>query len=401
MLKKSLPPLLVIAEDFGYGSAGKLASVVERLECDVVLVGSDHAEHVIPEERILDSHPDARTAGSIASVASEYDAHLALISNTHPLSSEASSAGLNTIFVDSLPFLWTEKDPVFHDPDVYCAQLCTAIPELSWTTLRRIRHLVWVEAVIGSTPPRVPAAQTDSFVLLNFGGVATHLLPLEESAYPALVLEAALEAIEATDHKKVVVTGNLHRPHLEPVLERHPKLDVALAPADHASMMKLLGQCEVLLTSPGLTMILEAGAADVPTILLPPQNVSQFLNADWVRTAGGDRGIVEWPQSVISREQLDEVRWEGEDAALEFVYGRISEAGASAKSHVAVEVRRALSSPHETLRGVTRYIEVVGSRGAEQVAAHVQELLRRPDVPVQRAHRESLPIARSTRSNSV
>jgi hydroxymethylcytosylglucuronate/cytosylglucuronate synthase len=259
VLKKSLPPLLVIAEDFGYGSAGKLASVVERLECDVVLVGSDHAEHVIPEERILDSHPDARTAGSIASVASEYDAHLALISNTHPLSSEASSAGLNTIFVDSLPFLWTEGDDLCLEADLHCAQLYPSLPASSWPVLRRIRNLAWIEGIV----PPAPAgdlSRDERTALVSFGGLTSRGLAMGEVRYPYVVLPATLRALERAGFDRVVVAGNVADEWRALVGGSGVGVEVSFEALDHAGFQRLLRSVGLLACSPGLTTLLESGA---------------------------------------------------------------------------------------------------------------------------------------------
>jgi hydroxymethylcytosylglucuronate/cytosylglucuronate synthase len=363
---------MLIAEDFGYGSAGKLASITEVLDERVVLVGSLHAEKVVPSHRVIDSHPHARDASAISDVAQRYGVEIALVSNTHPLSREVHRAGLQTIFVDSLPFLWTDKDPVYHDPDIYCAQVAGSIPALSWRSLRRVTNLVWVEAIV-DTRPTAKQIRSD-LALVNFGGVATHLLQLQASAYPPTVLRAALDALRRAGFARVVVTGNLYKRQLAAVAGDFPELTVMLEEVDHSRMTDLLGTCRVLLTSPGLTTILEAGAAQTPTILLPPQNVSQFMNADMVRRCGGERSVVDWPQSVVSRDELDEVRGEGEDEAVSFVYRRISEAGAGAYPDICEMIRSALDLPEGDLFGSARYVELIGRRGAEQIVDYVRQL---------------------------
>jgi hypothetical protein len=56
---------------------------------------------------------------------------------------------------------------------------------------------------------------------------------------------------------------------------------------------------DLLITSPGSTTILHAMAINLPTLLLPPQNLSQILNARLCSKPGAD--TMQWPASVHRR----------------------------------------------------------------------------------------------------
>ncbi|MFK8905676.1 hypothetical protein ACJA3G_01295 [Streptomyces sp. YS-3] len=66
------------------------------------------------------------------------------------------------------------------------------------------------------------------------------------------------------------------------------------------------------------TTILQAASLCLPTALLPPQNLSQILNAEIFGVPGGS--VITWPTSVIDRALVDELRPGGEDTVLGYVY---------------------------------------------------------------------------------
>jgi hypothetical protein len=80
-------------------------------------------------------------------------------------------------------------------------------------------------------------------------------------------------------------------------------------------------------TSPGSTTILQAISIRLPTLLLPPQNLSQILNVQLFSLPGAP--TMNWPASVMSTETIEQLRPQGEDAVLTYIYQSISDAARS------------------------------------------------------------------------
>jgi hydroxymethylcytosylglucuronate/cytosylglucuronate synthase len=373
--------LLVASVDFGYGSSGKLASIVDELaEYRCVLAGSTHSRQVTTAERFDEYYPALDRVDEIRDVATRHRLSGALVVLNPDFADLCVKAGLETVYVDSLPYLWTDFDPVPFDVAVYCAQHFPFTPDPAWRVQRRIRNLRWVDGIVprvdASSPPTGTARPFDA--LVNLGGVGTHLLKPVDAAYPGLILEPVLRGLARLGLTRIRVTGNVVEERVTPIVGRHTDVDVTLGPVDHLEFQTLMRSSSVLLTSPGLTTLIESGALGCRTVVLPSQNLSQFFNADAVALCSGvDDVLVRWPRRVIDRDELERVRQAGEDAALRFVYAKIADhADDSAlvdqlTDDVESAVRQALSRPSAT----ADYVHIVGRRGAEQVAAIVRETI--------------------------
>jgi hydroxymethylcytosylglucuronate/cytosylglucuronate synthase len=167
-----------------------------------------------------------------------------------------------------------------------------------------------------------------------------------------------------------------------------------VGPLAHEAFLEELSRCDVLLASPGLTTLLEAGSRNVPTICLPPQNLSQIFNARFhTRALGLEELRVVWPKSVFAEEEALALRADGEGRALELIYAGIAAAAGEDDRETADEVR-------ESLRVALRRAAAaepdwgalargLGTGGAAQVADAVLELLRR--TPAEGASRADDP----------
>lgn len=384
--------LLVASVDFGYGSSGKLSSILAELpEYRCVLAGSTHSRHITRRDRWAAYYPDLSSVEEIRDVVRRHRLGGALVVLNPDLAGRCVHAGLPTVYVDSLPFLWTEHDPVPVDATVYCAQMFPLLPRLSWSVLRRIRDLRWVGGIVprvrpdaapaGSAPDETlpaesgPAEPYDAVV--NLGGVGTHLLRPDDAAYPVIVVDAVLSAMSSAGHKRVRVTGNVPRDRVAAIVRRHGDLDVTLGPVRHGEFQILMATAPVLLTSPGLTTLIESSALGRPAVVLPPQNLSQFFNADAVAMATAPVDpLVRWPHEVVDRERLEEVRRAGEDAALRHLYAAFAahEGDPRLVAELAARIESAIRRVDGTDVGGA-YARLVGRDGAAEVAAIIRETI--------------------------
>ncbi|MET8756178.1 hydroxymethylcytosylglucuronate/cytosylglucuronate synthase, partial [Streptomyces sp. NPDC004667] len=208
--------------------------------------------------------------------------------------------------------------------------------------------------------------------LISLGGLRAPGL-VDPRHYPSLVVPAALEALAAHGIEEVHIAGNLPGDLAGLLVDScvAPPRTTA-GPLGHGAFLERLDACDVLLTSPGLTTLLEAGGLDVPTVCLPPQNLSQIFNGRYHSQALGARVRVPWPKDVLVEDEALALRSEGEDRALEHIYGAI---GAAAQGDDRQGIGHALrDGVLEALRRSAAVAEwgalttAVGTGGAAQVA---------------------------------
>ncbi|WP_347566639.1 hydroxymethylcytosylglucuronate/cytosylglucuronate synthase [Streptomyces griseocarneus] len=253
-----------------------------------------------------------------------------------------------------------------------------ALPELPpecQGILASIPRLRWVEAIVG-TPP-VPRAGGSTGrpcrkVVVSLGGLRAPRLA-DWTSYPRLVVPAVLEALAAHGVRDVRLTGNLSAGLLADFVGRSPlPLRVTAGALPHAAFLAELAGCDALLTSPGLTTLLEAGSLGVPTLCLPPQNLSQIFNARFQRQAVGADVQVTWPADVLREDDVLAMRAKGEDHALELIYEAIGRAAARADAErvVAALSDRILAALRHTAEPADwgALATAVGTGGAAQVA---------------------------------
>ncbi|MDH6708152.1 hydroxymethylcytosylglucuronate/cytosylglucuronate synthase [Kitasatospora sp. MAA19] len=382
----------VAGVDFGWGSSGKISAVLSALHgrrdpgLRFVGLASGLGRPVLagqPVERWFDL-PDGELAAAVAEVVRAERVRAALVVLDGRLAKALGSCGVPVVFVDSLPFLWTDgdRDDLPLDADVYCAQRCVELPPECAGVLADVRRLRWVDAVIatGTAAARPASARPPRRALVNLGGLRAPQLA-DWSGYPRIVLPAALEALAAYGVGEVHVAGNLPARLAGQLVDSCPApVTTTVGALAHDEFLDRLGACDVLLTSPGLTTLLEAGRLGVPTVCLPPQNLSQIFNGRFHSRALGTDVRVAWPKAVFAEDDALALRSEGEGRALDVIYGGIARAAEQSRRETTTAVRQdvlAVLGRLETEPGVDwgALTTAVGTGGAAQVADVLVELL--------------------------
>ncbi|MEU9161333.1 hydroxymethylcytosylglucuronate/cytosylglucuronate synthase [Streptomyces sp. NPDC048424] len=388
----------LVGAEFGWGSSGKLSAVLsalrERSAPPLRFAGMASglgrpllAEHTVDGWYDLPDDP-GRLAPAVQEFVRSQGVRAAVVVLDGAAAKALLAIGVPTVFVDSLPFLWSEGDraalPL--DATVYCAQKSVELPPECLAVLADARALRWVEAVIAQ--PRAPEPERGSRsgagrpyrrALVSLGGLRAPSL-VDPEHYPRLVVPAALEALAAYGIEEVHIAGNLPGDLAGRLVDSSiaPPRTTA-GPLGHCAFLERLDACDVLLTSPGLTTLLEAAGLNVPTVCLPPQNLSQIFNGRFHSQALGARLRVLWPKEVLVEDEALALRSEGEDHALERIYGAI---GAAARGDDRQGVSHALRDG--VLDALRRSADVgewgalttaVGTGGAAQVADALLEVL--------------------------
>ncbi|MFC7488561.1 hypothetical protein ACOCJ7_08320 [Knoellia sp. CPCC 206453] len=352
--------ILCSSVDFGFGSAGKMLSILEHLgDCRLTVVGSELLASITstPGDGALGPALEWIEKDDIR--VEDFDAALVILDPV--LATELTERGLPVVYVDSLPHIWGPADPICTEVFAYCAQATTQ-GEQRFEALADVHALDWVEPIISV---REPGERDEELAVVNVGGVHSPHLVGGTSPYVATVVLPTVHALLAAG-RTVRVAGNVGGPVAEALTELGVPSGVMARP----DFLTLVGCAGLLVTSPGMTAMLEAGAARTPTILLPPQNLSQILNADCLAGQVSHRRI-DWPDQWLSRATVEAARMHGEEAALDVIYAGIERIAdrPEASDWVLAQVADRLVDADSWL---SDRVAAVGTDGARRVATHVR-----------------------------
>lgn len=363
--------------DFGWGSAGKLSAIMRscrrtRPAQRFLILGTRLGRTVLSGESVEAWHADRpQDSCELRELLDCYDVAAGLVVLDPRAADVLETAGCPTVFVDSLPYLWTNADPLPFDVTAYCAQMCPVLPQPAWAPLRRIARLHWVEGINATVPSR---PRDRHLAVLNVGGLHSPTNPSDNPNYLRLMLEPALRACEATGFHTVHLCGNC-RPSDLPSGDL--SLTVRAGRLPHEDFLELLAKTGLLITSPGLTTLLEASAHQTPTVCLPAQNLSQIFNGDRFASAVDPKCRVGWPPAILDRSEIEHARLAGEDAGLAVIDNALGHLDPCA---VHPWLLNQLIAAIRQTTTVTRWdglTTATGTRGADQIAARLLDLLDR------------------------
>jgi hydroxymethylcytosylglucuronate/cytosylglucuronate synthase len=367
--------LLVNATNFGLGSAGKLASVLSELSgATAVVYGSELGANLFDGSVPIVGRATSGTP--LAEVIENFDVDVALVVLDPGVANELTGLGLPVVYLDSLPFMWTQPAEVPTGVTAYLAQL-SPLPIACPGPLRAVDNLGWIGAVVPRTEPRDPGHSAD--VVVNMGGLASWFSQADDLVYPWMVLPPLLESLSEAGFGSVLVTTSTAAiPIVSAAAEGHPGLDVTVRSMPHPEFIAALVRCRLLVTSPGLTTLLESGHLRVPTVVLPPQNLSQCLNIASVTAVGGGDRCVHWPGDLLDLSAVENARQQGEHVAVGLIYRSLE------RGRTRPDLRRTLrvamdfalaATPTSPAAALT---ELIGVDGARQVAECLRSLVRQP-----------------------
>lgn len=363
MSEATEPVLAVAVCDFGWGSIGKLRLILDELGGDPVQVLAEPGSVHLTSRFGIDHRIDVRTK--------EMPADLGLVINDPVAADTMAANGVPVLYVDSLPYLWTTQEDVPDEVDLYCVQRSPVRALPSRSPLAGREGIIWVDPIVPCPRDRCGGAG----IVINVGGLHSPLSGDFATAYLNLVMVPLARLLAAEGHRVAGVCGNLDASatqELRAVLGS----EVAVGPQSPYEFEEILRTADTLLTSPGSTTILQAAALGLPTVLLPPQNLSQILNAEIYSSP--DTPVISWPIGVLDRRDIDELRPSGEDIVLEHIYGSICAAAGSpgSRAEVGRDLQLAVASVGSTRATLDGLVEP-GRSGAGDVARLVRQWLSR------------------------
>jgi hydroxymethylcytosylglucuronate/cytosylglucuronate synthase len=365
--------LLVAIRYYGWGGLGKLRLILDELpHADVTLYGNARITS-LTKDFLASHHRFSKGAPERSDVA--------LAINDTFAANRIADLGVPVVYVDSLPYVRkTDGElPALEKMAHYCGQKYPAdVLPLPNPRLRAWPDIRWID-------PIVPAARTrrgGRGIVVNIGGLHVYDVPGidQEAANGAAEAYLKLVALPLARHLREsgrsvsAVCGNFSAAACTELRALLPECD-AIGPQTPYAFERTLQGADLLITSPGSTTMLQAIAMGLPTLLLPPQIISQVLNARVFAKPQAD--TMQWPASVLDLEELDRVHARGLGAMANYFYRSIADAEArSSAGTIAAIIRKGVDNAPSG--GVLNPdVSRLGFSGASQVA-RLLEQTRRP-----------------------
>lgn len=350
--------VLACAIGFGLGPGGKLCSVVENNPQYEWYACGDEIDLSIYQHNPFRDTCRSKSRKDLSRFVEENGIHCAVNVLDPELAVTLKELGLTVIYIDSIPFVWTEADLIPQNMDYYCAQKYPGYPGEG--VLRKVQNLIWVDPIVCRYTP----APRTSQIVVNFGGLHSPFGEGEE--YYLIVMKALLSVF---DRNQIRLTGGKN---VVKLTERYyPELHCQTY--SHEAFLQLVSSSALFITSPGLTTIYETCGMDIRTVILPPQNLSQFYNADIAEKLCRKVCRLSWDTDALSKESLNRFQNSLEEASVNYIYEqiRILSEDAAYRERYPVYVHDSLE------KGFTiNQTELFSSNGVEEISLLLEQIRR-------------------------
>lgn len=301
--------VLACAVGFGLGPAGKLCSIVNYNQKYEWYACGDELDLSIYRQKPFIDTCWSKNESVISEFVKKYDIKYAVDVLDPDLAILLKKIGVKVVYVDSIPFIWTDADFIPYNVDCYCAQ---KYPNYSKSqALNKIENFFWVNPII----PEIVSTKRDVDVVINFGGL--HSPFGEGKEYYELVMKVLLPALH---NRNIRITGGQNVIKL--TKELFP--DLSCDTYTHEDFLELVSSSSLFITSPGLTTIYETCEMDIKTVIMPPQNLSQFYNSSIAEKICKNVKIIKWNHDKLSTEYLKCFNNKPEEETVKYIYEQIS-----------------------------------------------------------------------------
>ena len=308
--------VIIGTNNFGLGPVGKVSSIVNNSlnEINWYACGNEFDLNIFNKDTFKDKlfNKDKKEIkefikkNNISYGVSVLDVELAKI---------LMELGVKVIFVDSLPFMWTQADidegllPL--EADYYCAQKCINLTEASKKVLSQMKNLVWINP-IQNKPDNKYKPFKEKYVHINVGGLHSPIGNGE--SYIETVLIPVINIFNKLNKKVIISGGSNAKKSILKIFKDH-NIDMTNIKVETLIQDKFLSSVKnstLFLTSPGLTTIYETSSLNKPTIILPPQNLSQFYNIEYAKKILNKYKALNWETEKFNYKYLERILDKGE-----------------------------------------------------------------------------------------
>ena len=300
--------VLACAVGFGLGPAGKLCSIVCKNKYEWYACGDELDLSIYKENPYMD-FCWSKDKNVLKAFVEKHGIKYAIDVLDPEMAIFLTSIGLQVIYIDSLPFMWTKSDIIPYNVAYYCAQ---KYPGYSLNPiLKNVKNLIWVDPIIITVENR---KTTNDYIVINFGGLHSPFGDGRE--YFEMILKTLLPLLPLGD---VFISGG--KSVVELTKELFPELSCRTY--IHEDFLRLVSGAKLFFTSPGLTAIYETSGMDIKTIILPPQNLSQFYNVLLAQKICREINILDWNRENLNMNYLTRFKDRPEEETVTYIYEQI------------------------------------------------------------------------------
>lgn len=322
--------VLGCAVNFGLGPVGKLSSIISETNNNTNKIkwyacGDELDKNIFKTNMFVDSCW-SKNEEELQNFVNKYNIELAVIVLDPDIAIIMKKIGVPVFYVDSLPFLWTESDLVPFDVDFYFAQKCVNMNERATEIMNKVKNLKWVNPITPNILNKKNTGYNEYDIVINLGGMHSPYGDGEE--YIKIVVVNLLEILLSKyKNKKTIITcGSKAKKAIQKILEEKNLSDVKVETLKQEDFSITVNNCELFITSPGMTTIYETCNYDKDTIMLPPQNLSQFYNIEFSKELIKRLKVIEWDRSDLELRYLSDYLNLGEEKVVEIIYTNIKKA---------------------------------------------------------------------------
>jgi hypothetical protein len=272
--------ILLYAAPFSYGPTGKALSLASHLKdlYQVELAGYNSSYDLMKLDKDLPIiHCEFSSSEPLADqTLLNYD--LIISCSDLKLASRANQLGVKSIMLDSL-FWWQAPncDEIL-STDAYVVQDFLGVREAISFLPQECPNLHKVGAVLRKDIDRLKDQhEREEHILINYGGLESPYVKVpRDSRYPFILTELLSSLFKERSSFKFTVTGNSKAMNIL-AKEYSDYKNVEFKTLQHDDFTICLAKSKLIITSPGIETFYESISLATPSVLLPPNNSTQYL----------------------------------------------------------------------------------------------------------------------------
>ena len=317
--------IIIGTNNFGLGPVGKVSSIVTSLsdEYNFFACGNEFDLNIF-KDGVFKDILFSKEKEKIANFIKRYKINYAIVVLDVELATILMDFGVKVIFVDSLPFMWTQADidegllPL--DATVYCAQKCCNLTDASKKVLAQVKNLKWINPIQSKLEKKYRPYEED-YIHINVGGLHSPIGNGE--SYIKTVIIPLLKIFKS---EKIIITcGTNAKISILNELKNMDSRNIKVGTLQQKDFISSISNAKLFLTSPGLTTIYETESLHKPTIILPPQNLSQFYNIEYAKKILDEYKTINWGTPKLNLTYLQNLLPKGETYVVNKIYEFITE----------------------------------------------------------------------------
>ena len=321
--------VIIGTNNFGLGPVGKVSSIINFSKSNINWYACGNAFDLnIFKANTFKDILFTKNKEEIKEFVKKYNIKYSVVVLDVELSKILLDLDVKVIFVDSLPFMWTQADidegllPL--DATVYCAQKCINLTDSSKEILNQIENLRWINPISNTSNKKFRPFK-EKYIHINVGGLHSPIGNGESYVYTIII---PILKVLLRSNVNILITGGTNAcKTINRILEekaiKTEKLKVLTL--EQNKFLSSVYNSELFLTSPGLTTIYETANLKKETIVLPPQNLSQFYNIEFAKKILDKYKTINWETSKLNYASLKKILSKGETFVVEEIYKYITQ----------------------------------------------------------------------------